>query len=636
MRNTNSRLIVIILIAIVAMLTFTSCKDRTVEEFPLKADLDYDFISYVSYIADDDVVFYTLTIKEKDYIEDDKQVDYYCSVQYKWPQLDEIFTDDCILTYKLDDEKWVFSTCTSEAIDLRVSRKFKIYNLFYDNIYTVDNIIPEVPEKEVELSDDLYDYIFALNDVTYKLPRYFSDFTANGWKISSDSQHNVLDHIEPNSFGTLDMVNQESSITVYLINLTDKPIMIGQSLIGGIKVRSDNSYLQIGPNIDSNSSEQEIRDIYKTPSTSEKTDSESKLTYDYDDFVSSTFKFTEEYTEIEVLNFYDEVKLKSPAPLFDSFSFNFIAGDDYYSIPCQLDLFIENGWTITRGGTSRSTLFWYESVELTISRDEESIDLLVENISLSELNVTSCLVTKVFLSEENLGYDIINYTEDETVSITPGLEEDEILEFFGPPTKTIYIDGDISLLYTYNNTQYVRLTLGESTDIELSAVSEENFSLFDRFTFDIDLGEDYYALPFQASLLVEQGWAPKYGWDLPIMAGGWSEVALENEDGHTITAYICNINDEETTLDECVVGGIYKQGNDIPINLSGGIDTTSSLETVLDTYGLPYSEKVDGDIHILMYKSSINEFLCLSFDNGAIDKVWIVNFLFPIENQDTQ
>lgn len=90
-------------------------------------------------------------------------------------------------------------------------------------------------QYDVEISDELFDFEFAVNDEVYALPTAFSEFKANGWEVAGGEDETVT----AGGYLILTVFEKgEDQISFQPYNLSDEDIPMTEAKVGEVDIDS--------------------------------------------------------------------------------------------------------------------------------------------------------------------------------------------------------------------------------------------------------------------------------------------------------------------------------------------------------------------------------------------------------------
>ena len=232
--------------------------------------------------------------------------------------------------------------------------------------------------KTIELPEDKYELVFALDGEKITLPMKFADFEAMGWKTGDDTSV----QIKPDRREIISLSRDDLVVYANVSNPSNSVITAKEGFITGITVEGSHDAkdkvpnIQLSGNIDFNSKKEDIVAKYGTPSDtymSKEKDYES-LSYNKDKYGDSGYRFIfvdydgkgMRLLEVGIFNIemdssvIDNIngdvskdapalhaKYKAPTTLGDKWnSFTIKINDVVYQLPAPLPEFTKNSWTL--------------------------------------------------------------------------------------------------------------------------------------------------------------------------------------------------------------------------------------------------------------------------------------------------
>lgn len=274
---------------------------------------------------------------------------------------------------------------------------------------------PPATSGPSEISDNWKDFTFSLGGVVYKLPTHYQNFAAQGWKIDGTRSDMAEDDMVPGyTRAYVYLSNGAVYFSAEIINMSGNARAVKDCDIGGITIQAnDNLDLKLSGGIGCLSKVEEIQTAYGTPSNINTSTDYSSLKYEVDSYVSMSFYvYTSNttYNEITLRNFVatdrDATTAKEERPEYlDTYVAPTELGDDIkatrfmldgviYQLPCPLDAFTDNGWTVKND--SIGTLgAWNDESGVTIAKGDYRVYLTMINLSDFETYTKNCAVSAV-------------------------------------------------------------------------------------------------------------------------------------------------------------------------------------------------------------------------------------------------
>lgn len=385
--------------------------------------------------------------------------------------------DEFVLTYYKDGKAWEFINCV--VVDKQSGGQ---------------NVEPETePSEEVEVttpvatkptatetkpsasapsavSDDWKEFTFEFDGQIYQLPTSYETFVNNGWTIKNSSYAADADYVLAGK-SHVDAYLSNGSVEIYadFVNMSGNARKITDCDVGGITVKGNkNLSLTVAGGLSLSSTKDEIEAAYGAPSNSYISDDSSSLTYEVDTYNKMKFYIYNEdtkYNEITITNFVasdrDATTPKDERPAYlddykapeelssDVKSTQFILDGVVYQLPCPLNAFTDNGWTIKSDSLGTLSAL-NKNYGVTITKDGYNVSLYMINYAEYETYTKNCAVCQVSFDPyyfKNAPKDIVQLPGGITMWST--LEEAAALyqgfEFY---------EGTYSTSYTYQNKDY--------------------------------------------------------------------------------------------------------------------------------------------------------------------------------------
>ncbi len=343
--------------------------------------------------------------------------------------------------------------------------------------------------KDIVMSDELFDFTFELEGVVYQLPCDYECFTNNGWTISSRNVNSDT-KIAGNNYDYFDMARDGREITVYSYNASGNAKSIKDCKIGGIECYvSDNVDFVIAKGVTPSTGADEIKKQFGVPGYSNTGNDYETITYYAEkDSSYNCVKFyisnDARYSSIDMKNFIESEddktitnaerpdylnKYKEPTALGKDFKSSVVKIEgDLYQLPAPVSAFIDKGWQITQhsgdvvaGGNDY----------IYMKKDGKELDLRIVNYAEYQTTVENCAVTKVSVYD---GYGTSIIVGSESNNITIGTAKNEVDTLTGSDFD--YYEGTYSHSYSYSEFDERDFGLDISVDKESGKVSSIDVS----------------------------------------------------------------------------------------------------------------------------------------------------------------
>lgn len=327
---------------------------------------------------------------------------------------------DFTLTYSADGKDWVLDKCRVELDEEQnADTEKEDEEEGEEEQAEVEETVPETAAPQAEelaLSDDWKDFTIELAGVVYQLPCSYQTFVDNGWSIAKNSYSDVQeeDMVGGYSRAYVYLTNGAVKISADLINMSGNARQAKDCNIGGITVQAnDNLGLTLAQGITCTSTKEEVEAAYGIATSCNTYTDYSSIDYEIDTYNEIHFYiYTTDttYNEITVRNFVavegDETTISPDRPAYlDEYvaptalsstvtDTQFRLFDVYYQLPCNLEAFLDNGWTIK--SDSIGSLGAYNSAYgMTLTQNDIDIYLTLTNFSDLQVASKHCAVTEV-------------------------------------------------------------------------------------------------------------------------------------------------------------------------------------------------------------------------------------------------
>ena len=271
------------------------------------------------------------------------------------------------------------------------------------------------------LSDSLDDYTFELDGVVMKLPVPYQEFAAHGWSLYSyDNSDTEEDLIKAQDYEMYDMTNGDARIDVRIYNPSGDTRPVRECKIGSVQVRKNESVsFRIAGGVEPGISAEDVIAKFGTPARNETSGDRQIIEYKtgkgYDDgqteFCFEAGHSADNYISVRYMPVtkedMGEVSAERPAYLDtyvaptalsdDPTETIFQLGGDLYQLPCTIDVFLNNGWTITSKNVDAIASGQYELSAMGLSKDGFSFDLTLANFDMKAAKAENCAVVGIWI-----------------------------------------------------------------------------------------------------------------------------------------------------------------------------------------------------------------------------------------------
>ena len=264
-----------------------------------------------------------------------------------------------------------------------------------------------------------------------------------------------------------------------------------------------------------------------------------------------------------------------------------------YQFPCQYQVFVDDGWTISSSDVRDTTKILAEDyVFFQMANNGKVIWLYSYNMSGNSKQLKDCFVG-------GIQFDAYNKAEvklAKDICLTSTIEE--VLEAFGTPNDRYDGENSISLTYSQDNSVHnsVKFTFYKDTEMGYNDISVKNFlateadktqtntdvpeflseyqvptALEDNITSCVvKIGGDLYRLPAPVSAFTDNGWTISSKPD-KVLSGKKEGIEI-TRDGVTLYVHINNLSDYQTIVENCVISKVRVDSEDgIDMELSGNM-----------------------------------------------------------------
>lgn len=277
-----------------------------------------------------------------------------------------------------------------------------------------EEIVSETEEYDIEISENLYDFQFALNGKVWSIPSPLREWEADGWE-SSETQDTEL---EAESYTTEGEILQKGDdlVTVFMVNPESEKKPLKDCYVGKAELQweQEGQVIQLPGDITMGKSVlNDVLDAYGTPQDQYEEKEEIYVTYEYGMYKEADFIFNLENETLQravLVNYREpedesetvseevprEVSEYESPEDFSENPLDFVVsyGEDFYKIPAPVSSFEENGWKINEEGSDTSVKAGRHGY-VTLEKDGQVLYAVVKNYAESKIPVKNCMVTNV-------------------------------------------------------------------------------------------------------------------------------------------------------------------------------------------------------------------------------------------------
>lgn len=461
---------------------------------------------------------------------------------------------------------------------------------------------------------DEYYLNFVLDGSEYAMPFDMSELFDNGWvfdgtNVSKDTV------IEPYDTKTLVyMVRNGRSIILTVYNPSSVSKVLGECKVCELEVQKDsNAKLEIGGvNIFDMSSEQIVQK-FGIPYGYSENNNRVTLEYHgemlaYPSYIKYSFnKNNEEDNTVTIQNLLYERVLKqtimdTPVLSDKFYDYTFELDGVTYQLPCTLEQFVSNGWTINKYGVGDDTMVTGKSlVGFTMIKGESEIDLEALNSNGNATSLADCkIVTVEYSLNQPIEFRTVkNATEYniDTVKSAYADFEPEVYESSSYTKLTYYLPynqfAGVELWFPnsgasesdkkyYNKVKLTNIDYGKLNSEETVTTVPEYLDAYNApkaFGQDITkeivkIDDEYYEIMAPMSEFLKNGWKivggmnvlpcgmytenvtlekdGKFLWNLKVQNNSWNQCSIEN---CVVSSVVCD-NSNYESAEVVLFGGV--------------------------------------------------------------------------------
>lgn len=272
----------------------------------------------------------------------------------------------------------------------------------------------ELREYEADLSDELSDFQFAMNEEVYTLPSRMEVWRERGWEVSSDRGE---EYLEAESFIEEETLERgEERLRMAFVNQEGERQTVKNSMVGGVTLEyeEDGAVYQLpGSLYLGRATLNQVVEEYGTPTDEYEEKEDVYVTYEFGLYKKAEFVFhidDETLYRVSLQNYRalqeegEEVSKEEPqavkaykAP--EQFSENprdYVVSYDHqlYRIPAPVSEFVKNGWKIQEDGSDTSVKPGRHGY-VTLEKDGHTLYTVVKNYGEQTIPVNYAFLTSL-------------------------------------------------------------------------------------------------------------------------------------------------------------------------------------------------------------------------------------------------
>ena len=277
------------------------------------------------------------------------------------------------------------------------------------------------PAGVISTADDILNFTFELEGVTYQLPCPYSEFSKNGWEISEYENNTEDDLVEAKYLEYLSLSKDGKTIQVCPFNTSGNAKAIKDCDVGMVySTIADGTSFRFSNGITLTSSSDEIIAAFGTPYTYYTQDGKDSIEYKINDETNVFIHFArypegESYTSssIEVRYMvYGDIDLAETNTDVPEYLSTYVAptelGGDInsgvieidkklYRLPAPVSEFVDDGWEIA---DKPDAIISSGNYNATLKKDGKSISVTLKNLSDYQTVAENCAVISVRIESD--------------------------------------------------------------------------------------------------------------------------------------------------------------------------------------------------------------------------------------------
>ena len=452
-----------ILLAMLMVLSLAACGGTPDE--PGRDVYKDDIQEYITDVLDDSAEITSFKKQSSDV--DGEELTVICVVEFSGAN--GTSKGEFTLTYELDGKDWELEKCRVELDEegqttTEPTRKEETKET--EPTPTIGTVVA----GPSAVSDNWKDFTFTLEGKVYGLPTHYQNFVNNGWKIDGTrSDIGEDDKIPGYTRVYLYLSNGNTYFSAELTNMSGHARVAKDCDITEITIEANDELdLQLTGGIHCLSTVDEVQAAYGAPSSINSYTDYASLKYEVDSYIYMSFLIygeTTKYNEITLCNVVaQERDATTPKDERPSYLDDYVAptelGSDVtstvfqldgvlYQLPCPVEEFLNNGWTVKRDSIG-SLGAGNDEYGLTLTKDDCDINLTMINYSEYETYTKYCAVSGISIS----GYEFKDAPKD-IVQLPGGVTNwTPLADAEAVYTGFSRYDGTYTTSLTYNSDDY--------------------------------------------------------------------------------------------------------------------------------------------------------------------------------------
>ena len=315
--------------------------------------------------------------------------------------------------------------------------------------------------EQVAFSDNLFDYCFRLEGKEYKLPFALTDLITEGWEIDSYSV-NLDTMVKGLRDADLVLAKGASYIEVNIYNKSGHVKTVKDCMIGAVTVYDDSQVtFEIAKGITVESDKDAIIKAFGQPNFTNAYTFSDTMIYAKDEYSDVGVRFVDELENgqvvghrIVICNEYRDGNPEETSTVVPEYLSDYIAptelGEDIiscnvqimgklYHIPCPVQEFLDDGWSIT---SKPGYIAGCQTGDIYIQKDNARLSITLTNLTMTQTLPENCVVTTM------MAYD----SEGLEMVFPGGISYGMTMEELAEKDLSIfdYTDMTYSVNYDYN------------------------------------------------------------------------------------------------------------------------------------------------------------------------------------------
>lgn len=502
-------------------------------------------------------------------------------------------------------------------------------------------LTPE-PTPTPVAGENLFEYAFELEGASYKLPFAVSEMFANGWSLVGNRTTKST-VIQPQKYEAVTVIRNGRRISVCIYNTTSTEKTLEQCKVCKISVGKDtNASFKLNGYAVLDMTKSEL--LEKLGAATEYRETENRWEFTYYETLQeqsshcieiSLYKpesKMEDYSDIELANVvYDEEKKQNimQVPEFSEelLDFTFELEGVVYQLPCNLQQFTENGWTLNTYGYGDDAFMAGKSEEsFSLVKDGKKISLGIYNPSGNASMLRDCIVDEITVAlDQDIQFNAVKKASGFSMEeIKAALSEYTPDEYDGSSYVSLtyqwsYLpDAKVKFTFSKEGNRYDEIMLSNHKEVNIdpTETSTERPEYLSGYVAPSGYGSDslapvimldgvYYRVGVPVSELLKNGWKIVSG-RLDVPCGNMENIWLEKDGQILNKVEIGNLDEKQVSVANCFIGHLEVDSADYGVaafSLYGDVTIGTTEERLLEVLSNEFKVNEYGSTRKYSYTS---------------------------------